>query len=100
MLAEAAIAIVIVLVKPGSSITDFQRTLVIIGGVCASFGILAMGSSRKSISTEIAAERVAMTFRRPRPPGDASLRRAMFLFAVSSALVALVGGLLSLVLSP
>jgi hypothetical protein len=90
-LAEAVLATVIALATSGRTIYDFQRVFMTVGGVGASFGILAMGSSRWSQSGEIAAEKMAMARRRPRPPGDLALRRAMFLLVISSALLTLVG---------
>ena len=99
VLAEAILATAIVLATSERSIGDFQRVFLTVGGVCASIGVLGMGSSRWTTSNEIAAERIAMSFRRPRPPGDLALRRSMFLFVISSALLALIGYALPFVFS-
>ena len=89
--AQAVVATLIVLATSERSIDDFQRAFMTVGGVCAAFGILAMGSSRWSQAGEIGAEKMAMVRRRPRPVGDLALRRSMFLLIISSALLALIG---------
>ena len=91
VLAQAVLATVIVLATSERTIDDFQRVFMTVGGVCASLGILAMGSSRWSLSGEIAAEKIAMSRPSPRPPRDLALRRSMFLLVLSSALLALIG---------